>query len=389
MSKKMNQYQLKIWNELSNLVDHNEAFYYVDQERDGFWCRIFLYRLASYTDFLAPCALEARGTTFYITEEGPNAEPIALICLPFSKFFNLNENPITTDLDLSEVQEVTLKMDGSLISTYSSPDGKLYCKSKGSLHSDHAKAAESFLNNRNNTELQYELWNLDMKGYTVNMEWCAPGDFRIVIGYNKPQLTILSVRRRDDGQYMSPDNELIRDLHPQVYALWTPRYDPLPEYGSYEAFINAIPEMQGIEGYVIQLKSGQRVKLKTNWYLTQHRAKDSINSDRRLFEAVLAESTDDLRTLFHDNSTVIQRIESMEKRAGGIYNHVVDLVERFYERNKHLERKDYAILGQQELQRREFSLAMQKYLGKPIDYKQWMVKHYKDFGISDIEVSED
>jgi T4 RnlA family RNA ligase len=376
---------MRLWNDLMRLADTKEAFYYTDQERDGHWYRIFLYRLTSYTDFLEPNALECRGVTFNITEEGKSAKPINLVSLPFEKFFNYKENQFTTDINLSKIVQVSLKIDGSLITTYTMPETEyLRCKSKGSLHSEHAMAAEKFLKHYENSDLYHEIWVLEQLEHTIIMEWCAPFDpFRIVINYDKPQLTALGVRNRVSGYYVRKDE--LQNKYPNLCKIWTPLYNPLNDYQSYTDFVEDIPDMQNIEGYVLQLESGQRVKVKTNWYLTQHRAKDSINSERRLFEAVLSESTDDLRTLFYDNPSVIQRIENMEKYVGGVYNHIVDLVERFYERNKHLDRKEYAILGQQELERREFTLVMQEYLNKPIDYKQWMIKHYKDFDISDNE----
>ena len=95
-----------------------------------------------------------------------------------------------------------------------------------------------------------------------------------------------------------------------------------------------------------------------------------------------------MRSLFHDDPLVIQKIEEMEKFAEYHYNHTVDQIERFYERNKHLERKDYAILGQNELDKKIFGLAMSKYLGRPVDYKQFMRKHYKAFGVADDPVDE-
>ena len=148
-------------------------------------------------------------------------------------------------------------------------------------------------------------------------------------------------------------------------------------------FAQDIPNMVDVEGYVIRLASGQRVKVKTEWYLVQHRAKDSINYPRRLFEAVLAEATDDLRTLFHDDPLVIQRIEEMELFVEGKYNHLVDTVERFYERNKHMERKEYAILGHKKLVKMPFGLAMSKYTGKEVNYKEFMAKKWKEFGLKD------
>ena len=72
------------------LVETNEAFYYKDFTKENSIYRIFNYRLASYTDFQLPGALECRGTMFEINEDG---EPIRLASLPMEKFFNLNEVP--------------------------------------------------------------------------------------------------------------------------------------------------------------------------------------------------------------------------------------------------------------------------------------------------------
>jgi hypothetical protein len=62
---------------------------------------------------------------------------------------------------------------------------------------------------------------------------------------------------------------------------------------------------------------------------------------------------------------------------------MVDTVERFYERNKGLERKDYAILGQKELESIHFGLAMNKYIGRPVEYKDAMVKNRISYGVKD------
>ena len=86
----MNDYQDSLYNDLMKLCDENEAFYYTDQQVDGRYYRIFLHRLASYTDFLEPNALEGRGVMFEMDNEGKDALPIRLASLPFSKFFNYN-----------------------------------------------------------------------------------------------------------------------------------------------------------------------------------------------------------------------------------------------------------------------------------------------------------
>lgn len=377
----MNQYQQRLWSELMELVRISEAFYYTDHEVNGSWYRIFLYRLASYTDFCQPSALECRGHMFQIDKEGYDAQMLRLASLPPEKFFNLYENPFTMELDLTTVDLIEDKADGSLISTYVHTDAgtdglDLRLKSKGSLTSDQALAAMAWLETQD--EFKRELGQLAALGYTVNMEWVAP-DNRIVLGYLEPELRVLNIRNTVDGSYL--DRDMLHDTYHQTILRWTERFnteDPV-------AFVASIPDMQQIEGFVVRLKSGQRVKIKTTWYLALHHTKDNINSPRRLFEAVLEEATDDMKTLFHDDPLAIQTILEMEAFVEEKYNHMVDTVERFYERNKELERKDYAILGQQELDKMYFGLAMNKYVGKQFSYKDFLKSKWKQLGLKDVE----
>lgn len=365
------------------LVETNEAFYFADRELDTQTYRLFNYRLASYTNFLLPGAVESRGIMFNVTDP----EAIELVSMPMEKFWNLNENPSTMNLDLSTVVSVELKADGSLISTYIHND-KLRLKTKGSIESDQCIAAMEYLDEDENDEYKIALMNMTKMGYTVNAEWCAP-DNRIVLGYMEPVLTVLNVRRMSDGEYVdifmpsafnNPSWNSIREHYIQSVDV---KADTVSEFAA------KIPDMVDIEGYVIRLASGQRVKVKTEWYLVQHRAKDSINSDRRLYEAVLAEATDDLRSMFHYDELICKRIGIMEEFVAKHYNHLVETVEMFYETNKKLERKEYAILGQKELTKMFFGLAMSKYLGKSVDYKDFMTRHWKDYGLKDQEKDDE
>jgi T4 RnlA family RNA ligase len=373
----MNEFHQNLYDNLMTLVSKNEAFFFKDFGHEGSTYRIFNYRMASYTDFLEPSAIECRGVMFEIDGER-DVEAIRLASLPMEKFFNLNENPSTMNLDLSSVKNVELKADGSLISTYVHND-QIRLKSKGSLESDQAIAAMKFLDKH--PKFAEELYLVASLGNTVNLEWCAP-DNRIVISYMEPQLTVLNIRNNDSGKYVSP-NVLMSRAAPTFKEIIDRWISQLVLHIEPAEFVAAIPDMEGIEGYVVELDSGQRVKIKTEWYLTQHRAKDSINSPRRLFEACIEEATDDLRSLFYDDPLIIARIDEMQKFAESLYNGTVAQVEKFYERNKDLERKDYAILGQKELDRSIFGLAMNKYLGREVDYKHFLRKNYKSFGVAD------
>jgi len=379
----MNQYQQTLYNDLMALVKNSEAFYFADQILEGKTYRLFNYRLASYTDFLAPSALECRGHMFEVDptvgDENGYDMAIRLAALPMSKFHNLNECPFTQNLDLSQITEIQVKADGSLMSTYiHSTNGRvdvnsLRLKSKGSLSSDQAIAAMKWLDTQ--PFFKVELAGLTVAGLTINLEWCSP-EHRIVLGYMEPHLKILNARRRDNGEYlvhghlceMFGEDCVIKNINTD---------DPT-------AFVAAVPEMQDdIEGFVVTLENGLRFKIKTAKYLSLHHAKDSINNPRRLFEAILDEGIDDLRSLFYTDPVAIMMIDEMQKKVDHLYNHMVKLVETFYEENKHLERKEYAIKGQSELERMFFGLAMNKYVGKDPEYKVWMKKHYKDFGIKD------
>lgn len=381
----MNHYQNKLYSDLITLVGVNEAFYYVDQELDGVTFRIFLYRLASYTDFLWPSALESRGIMFQMIDVHGELKPARLVCMPMEKFFNYRENPMTMNVNWFDTEGIELKADGSLISTYYHKGLKL--KSKGSLFSDQAMDAMAWLDTQ--PKFKEALESLALHSITVNLEWCSPNN-RIVIGYMEPELRVLNMRALVDGRYIEKDATCINPLidMEEIRSRWVD--DLRLHYSvSVSEFVEQIPDMEDIEGFVIRLKNGQRVKLKTQWYLTRHRTKDSVNCPRRLFEAVLEEATDDLRTLFFDDPLALKKIADMEAFAEQKYNHMVDTVERFYERNKDLERKDYALLGQKELPKMFFGLAMNKWLGKPVNYKEFLKGKWKQLGLKDETIVEE
>ncbi len=368
----MNAYQIKLFNDLEALVASHEAFYFQQFESNGHIYRIYNYRLASYSDFLNPGALECRGVMFEVDNQG---NPLRLAALPMEKFFNLNENPFTIGLDLTQVDEILLKADGSLMSSYIEDD-KLKLKSKGSISSEQAIAAMNWL--KEQRSLCGSLLSITNSGYTVNLEWCSP-IHRIVISYPESHLKVLNVRCREDGEYL-PYNILVEIFGEHNVIERVQPKDPV-------GFIQQIPEMQDdIEGYVIRLKSGQRVKIKTNKYLSLHCAKESITNPRRLFEAIVEETVDDLRSMFYTDSTAMALIDEMQKKVDHIYNSMVNEVENFYQQNKDLSRKDYALKAQQQITPLYFSRAMNLYLGKNPDYKNFLKGKWKDLGIRDEEL---
>jgi RNA ligase len=366
-------YGQALYANLMQLVAANEAFYYVDADINGSLYRVFTYRLASYTDFLLPDALECRGHMFRL-----NGDSAELVSLPFEKFFNLNENPMTMDLDLSRVEFVHDKRDGSLISTYANDEGRVCLKSKTALASDQALSAMGLMNR--DWRLKHLLQNAVDAECTVIMEYTSPEN-RIVLPYQTDELRVLGARNNTNGEYVPYD-----ELSDHFGDYMVEDYTHMINYPA--DFIADIPNMKGIEGFVVGLPSGQRIKIKTDEYLSLHRAKDSVNSNKRLFEVCLNDASDDLRSLFHDDAYTLGRITEMEQIVGHAYNHMVSCVEQYHSENKDLDQKSYAIKGQQELDRLHFGLAMSKYHGKQVDYKQSLMRNFKKF-VEDNDVSQD
>ena len=365
----------ELYANLMALSEADDSFYYVDQMMASNMYRIFLYRLASYSQWLLPDAMESRGITFHIDLVG---RPVALVSRPLHKFFNWQENPFTMDVEFTEdtVVSVLDKMDGSLISTVD-VDDEVWLKSKGSLFSEQAMASNALLATTEYDSLR-EFLSLMLENHcTVCMEYTAPTN-RIVIGYPEARLTVLAVRDNFTGAYQPL--ELLEHDAEEAAQYFVKNH--VKDIDDVEAFVNGIHEMEKVEGYVVWLKD-ITVKIKTEWYMVLHHLKDSINSQRRLYEAVVYETIDDVRAQFWDDEVALQIIEDMEEKVRPIYNNMVALVEDFYAANKHLERKEYAIKGQKECGKLYFGLAMGKYLGREPDYKAHMVKYRKDYGIKD------
>jgi T4 RnlA family RNA ligase len=363
----------QIYNDLMALQD-NEAFCYVDQVApDGFNYRIFLYRLASYSDFLLPGAIESRGITFRMNDSG---EPEELVCRPMQKFFNLGENPLTIGLDSNDIIRVMDKRDGSLISTVYSPNG-LLLKTKGSFHSEQVAAATKLLNSEKYSELRAFCEHCILVSLTVNMEYTSPNN-RIVLGYSEPELTVLNVRSVIDGGYI-PYTYI-----PEKFRV--NHYD-LDSVDCKHTFVESIRGMSGIEGFVLEYSHGLWVKVKTDEYCALHKTKDNINSPRKLFETCVLGAADDLIGMFKDDPIAVATIEKMQKMVYHEYNVIHKTVHAFYNENKHLDRKSYAIKGTSELAKSGlFGLAMNLYLGKEISIEDYMIKNYKQFGVQDDEV---
>lgn len=353
-----------LYKKLIELID-NKAFFYKDLILDDQIYRIFNYRFASYTDFLAPGALECRGHVFNIT----NKNNIKLICLPPTKFFNLNENPSTIDIDFSILKNITLKMDGSLISTFIHKE-KLNFKSKTVFDSDQVKDTKEFFSTVQNKNFKSILYEITKNGYTVNLEYISPAN-RIVILYKKTNLIILNIREILTGNY-------IPLKHFRLYKY----YDELLKHKVKTLIIPQnkilnICKKDDIEGIVMELNTGQFIKLKTDFYFTLHQAKSNL-TDKKIIKCILNRDIDELKTLFKNDEIIINKILKIEKIINKVYNNIVYDIEKFYKDNQNLTQKDYAIKAKKEL-KDMFYLSMNLFHNKLLNYNKYIINNYTKF----------
>ncbi|AHY25208.1 RNA ligase and tail fiber protein attachment catalyst [Pectobacterium bacteriophage PM2] len=351
-----------LFNNLMTLCENSDGsnFFYKDFTSPfGTVFRIFNYNYASYTDWLRPDALECRGIMFEIDETG---QPVRIAARPMEKFFNLNETPFTMNLDLSKTVLVTAKEDGSLISSFVD-NNTLFMKSKGSIYSDQSAEALQFIIRQENAELMQKVKLMADAGYTCNFEYVSPTN-RIVLDYKDKNLVLLNVRNIETGDYV-PHQELFKDAVLRKYLV------KAISINADEDFVEEIRAMEGIEGFIFELKDGLKFKLKTTWYSALHHTKDSINNNQRLFESILASASDDLKAMFAGDAYSINKIEIFEAIHRAYLTKSIAYIESVYSDNRGKARKDYVEKAQAYLNSKEsaglFSIVMKAYTAG-IDY---------------------
>ena len=367
----------QLYESLMALIDETNpsGFYFVDQTNEvGSKVRMFGYYVVSYSDWLKENALEARGITFNIDDE----ENPVLLCRPMKKYFNLNENPFTLNLNMSKLALLMDKADGSLVSFYSDKN-ILLCKTKMNCHSEQAIAAKSLILNVNYADLYERVKELTQKGYTVNFEYVGP-DNRIVLFYPEQKLILLNIRDNETGEYV-PYHEIYADGVLRKYLV--PSVD-LKTVNA-RSFVRDTLRLTNMEGYVGILQDGTWFKLKTRWYSTLHKTKEDLMTREKTLVAITNGVYDDLYSLVSSDSEKAY-LDKALKIFTGFLDESIKKLNLLYSQNRGLERKEFAINGQNELrdQMYLFHVYMKMFDGLEMDklvdvLTQTFIKHVDQF----------
>lgn len=325
------------------LVNNNDVFISKDEDINGTVITTFTYRYANYGDFQKKYARNIRGIVF-------NKKTKEILALPFHKFFNYGEIPnVQNIIDENGVKRITVKADGSLIYFFMIDD-KLYAKTKFNSFSVQSEYAIQIVNN--NKKLKENIIRLIKESKTPLFEFVSPRN-RIVIQYNKEQLIYLGSRNMITGDY---DFRTIPDIDNIEYYLFNTR--------DIDIGISNINNISDLEGVVITLNNDDMIKIKTENYLNSHYLVNGIFNERNLASLLINDEIDDIISKFADDDNILSFIEQTKKKVLPVYNNYIYLSKLFYDNNKDLDRKDYAIkLQATYTDKNIFGLAMSYYLG--------------------------
>lgn len=264
---------------------------FVVAERDGY--TIVNYNVVTPTTFpdlddpSGAIRRECRGIVFS-NDDG------RILRRPLHKFFNCGERDETRPelIDLSRPHHLLDKVDGSFIAPFNN-DGRIIWGTKMCAQEFHDRVAD-FVDDR------YHDLVLDLLGHgqTPIFEWCSRSS-RVVIDHPEDKLILLAVRGVHSGAYLGVEglNTLGRS------------YD-VPVVGSHGFRTDVgelLKETKGLtdtEGFVVRFSDGEMLKVKTDWYLQIHRARESILQDRNVVQMMLDGTVDDVRAHLPDDEKI-------------------------------------------------------------------------------------
>jgi len=252
---------------------------------------------------------------------------------PFPKFFNFDERPIRLP---DEPFRAFDKIDGSLIIQYRDRYAEAWAfATKGSFNSDQALMAKKM----------YEKDPIQLNPlYTYLWEITYPEN-RIVVDYRgQSNLWLLGAYNVETGEEILTDNLLPPGRLPDIY-----RIVPMRDFSSIEEILEYGKGIKGTdaEGIVIRYPNGLRLKIKFDEYLRLHKLVSRI-TPLAIWEMIAAGDNLEAAKMqipeeFHSDFNTIYALISRQIDIG-----MMDAI-KFYEANKDLPQKDYALLLQMTL----------------------------------------
>lgn len=284
---------------------------------------------------------------------------------PLHKFFNLGEKP-NAEQDPLEAVRVMEKRDGSMIHTVWL-HGKLVLKSKKAFQNSQVEMANHWLGRPENLVALGFCEQISERGYTVIFELTSPSN-RIVVSYEKTEMTLLHIRKNDTGEYF--DKSMLQTV---ADKFGIPLVDDNELFGCSEVVpaLASLADLEGAEGYVFQFANGDMLKAKGAWYLQLHRTL-SFTRERDIAEAALDERLDDIKSALTATGVDLKAVNAIENEVMAVMLATQRRIEDTVAGDLNLDRKEFAIKHKGA---DGFGLLMALFNGKEPDYRHWFRQH--------------
>ena len=377
--------------QLADLLPHikDNEFIRVKEEPNGM--TVVCYMLQDDETFEGASAAherECRGITF-----GPDGK---IAARTLHKFFNIGEREDTQPHSIPWAQVVRImdKRDGSMVTPVlrTLPNvpieaiSTIVWKTKKSFETKEATlAAQVAALTPNGHD-----WIVAVlrAGFTPTFEITSP-KFPIVLKYDRDELTLLHVRENMTGRYLSEDElqqlnspfPIVENLIDQFYGEGLPA-----KLVSWEKLKAAAEVREGIEGWIVQLSTGEMFKVKTKWYCDLHRTIVFLR-ERDVARLALDDKIDDLIGQF----ALVDKDPAPVRRINKIV--LADLAELQAE----VEAEHAKLVGKTKKEaalatkdHRLFGLIMRAMDGKEIDVREWYNRHVLEhkFSLAVIDTGE-
>jgi RNA ligase len=251
------------------------------------------------------------------------------------KFFNVNERDETQvgKIDFSQPHVILEKLDGSMITPVFTDAGIRWGTKMGVT--DVALPVEEFI--VDHPQFVRVAKYCHKNGMTPIFEWCSRKQ-RIVVDYPEDKLVLIAVRWNDDGNYMAYD-AMTAVFTDQLEIPIVKQYPGTVE--SMQHLIDSCKDLTEAEGFVVRFDDGHMVKVKGEWYLQLHKAKDAIRFEKNIIELILTEKIDDTKAFLLDKDRAC--LEAYQEKFWLGVLKTTDMLESLFASGRCDDKKNFAV----------------------------------------------
>jgi RNA ligase len=253
----------------------------------------------------------------------------------YQKFFNFGERDDMMELDFSRNHVILEKLDGSMITPFPVNGNMLWGTKMG--ETDVSAQIKPFLE-KNPQYDKFAMKCIEM-GKTPIFEWTSNKQ-RIVLNYENDNLILVAIRDNYSGKYEPYASLNINAMCNQIPCVSANNINRVYSQSEFHELLNIIRAREGEEGVVILFDDGHMVKMKSDWYISIHRAKSLLENERDVVGIILDNKEDDLLSVLNKEDK-----DRLLKFTDEVWNSIYEFMESL----------DLLLHTTREMDRKEFS----------------------------------